>query len=128
MRERLEDAVDAVSLDVMVQRRSARGLPPPVADSASDRQEFTEEARAFLERLSADLLREATADLRRKASETAARAAGNELMRLLTAQVILARALPDYWQRFETIRHAYTAERVGSGGDRRGLVSRLFRR
>jgi hypothetical protein len=125
LRERLEDAVDAVGVDVMVQRRRAQGLPPPVSDSASDREEFAREVRAFLERLSTELLRDATPELARKAAQAAP---GDEPTRLLATQVVLARALADYWQRFETIRRAYMAERVGSGGDRRGLMRRLFRR
>jgi hypothetical protein len=38
---------------------------------------------------------------------------------------VLARELPDYWQRFESARTVY-AEHVESGGERRGLLGRLF--
>jgi NCAIR mutase (PurE)-related protein len=117
LRERIEDALDSVSLDVMAQRRRARGLPPPAADSGSDREEFTAGVRAFLERLGTELLREATAEQKRKAAESASRAGGGELGRLLAVQVTLARELPDYWQRFETLRVAYTAECLGSRGE-----------
>ena len=64
---------------------------------------------------------------RRKVS-AAERAPGDETQRLLGVHVALARELPDYWQRFETTRAAYTAERVGSGRERRGLLGRLFGR
>ena len=56
------------------------------------------------------------------------RGAGDETARLLAVQLVLARELPDYWQRFDAMRLAYTAERVGSGGERRGLLGRLFGR
>jgi hypothetical protein len=126
LRERLEEAVDFVCLDTMVQRRRALGLPAPVADSRTDLDEFTGQVRAFLEQLAA-----LAADLpheQRRRVEAAGGAAGDETTRLLAVQVALARELPDYWQRFDAARLAYAAERVGSGGERRGLLGRLFGR
>ena len=55
------------------------------------------------------------------------RAPGDETQRLLAVHVALARELPDYWQRFEAGRTAY-AEQIESGGERRGLLGRLFGR
>lgn len=126
--ERIEDAVDYVALDVMVQSRRRRGQPAPVAESARDREEFTAGVRDFLERLREDLLRDSTPDARGKAQEAAARAGDDPLNRLLAVQIALAKELPDYWQRFDAFRLAYTTERLASGGDGRGLLRRLFAR
>jgi hypothetical protein len=124
LRERLEEAVEFLCLDVMVQRRGALGLPPPEADSAGDRAEFTAQVRVFLERLG-DLAAGLGPEQRRKV-EAAQRGAGDETARLLAVQLVLARELPDYWHRFDAARVAYAAERIGSGGERRGLFGRLF--
>jgi hypothetical protein len=126
LRGRLEEVVDFVCLDAMVQHRRARDLPAPVADSARDREEFAGEVRAFLARLAA-----LTADLapeQRRRVEAVEQGTGDETARLLAVQVALARALPDYWQRFDAARLAYTAGRVASGGERRGRLDRLFGR
>jgi len=111
VRERIADAVDSVSLDVMVRRRRSRGLPEPVADSESDREEFTAGVRAFLERLRAELLPALSADQQNKAGEAVTRAGPDVIARLMAAQVTLARELPDYWQRFEAVRLVFTGER-----------------
>jgi hypothetical protein len=126
LRERIEEAVEFLCLDALVERRRARGLPPPAADSATDRAEFTAQVRAFLERLSA-LAQDLGPEQRQKVA-AAQHGAGDETARLLAVQLVLARELPDYWQRFDAMRLAYTAERVGSGGERRGLLGRLFGR
>ncbi len=110
VRERIADAVDSASLEVMVRRRRNRGLPEPVADSTHDREEFDAGVRALLERLRAELLPAASAQPR-KAAEAASRAGGDPLAGLLLLQVMLARELPDYWQRFEAVRLAVTDER-----------------
>jgi hypothetical protein len=127
IRERLEEAVDFVCLEIMVERRRAQGLPAPAADNTEDRTEFTVAVRAFLEHLEADL----TADLApadRRGVLEAARTADDPTGRLLAVQVGLARLLPDYWQRFETSRNRYAAESAAdaSRGDRGGLLRRLF--
>jgi hypothetical protein len=132
VRERLEEAVDSVSLEAMVQSRRARGLPPPAAESPADREEFTARARAFLERLAADLEPALGDAERRKAGDAAARAGAEPLARLIAVQVVLARSLPDYWQRFDAVRTAYLAEQVGpdagprSSGERPSLFRRLL--
>jgi len=127
LRERLEEAVDFVCLDALVQRRRALGLTPPSADNARDREEFTQGVRAFLTALRAAIAATLTEAQRRKLA-TAEHANGDETERMLAGHVVLARELPDYWQRFETARAAYTAERLSSGGKRRGLLARLFGR
>ncbi len=137
LRERLEEAIEFLCLDALVQRRRALGLPAPAADSARDRAEFAAQVRAFLERLgtlAADLGPE-----QRQKVEAAERGTADETARLLAVQTVLARELPDYWQRFESARVAYTTARLGglggpsrppmdSGGERRGLLGRLFGR
>jgi hypothetical protein len=132
VRERLEEAVDYVSLEAMVESRRARGLPPPAAESTADREEFTARARAFLERLAAGIGPALGEAERRKVEEAAARTGGEPLGRLLAVQVVLARSLPDYWQRFDAVRTAYLAEQAGpdlpprSSGERPGLIRRLL--
>ena len=127
VRERIEDAVDHVSLEILVESRRARGAPPPAADSTRDREEFSTGVRAFLERLLDELLREASAEVQGKAGEASARSR-DAIGRLVTAQVALARELPDYWQRFDAIRAAYTSEQRASRGQGGGRVGRLFGR
>jgi hypothetical protein len=127
VRERIEDAVDYVSLEVLVQSRRARGLAPPSADNGRDRDEFTAGVRAFLDRLLADLLPDTDTDTRRKAEEMAG-APGDAVERHVAAQVMLARALPDYWQRFDAIRTAFTSERLASGGEGRSRLGWLLGR
>lgn len=139
VRERIEDAVDHVSLEVLVESRRARGLPPPAADSARDRSEYEAGVRAFLERLHADLVPALDPVERRKVEAAAERAGPEPVARLVLAQVALARMVPDYWQRFDAVRLAFTDERLGgvvgrrsppaeSGGERRGRLGRLFAR
>jgi len=125
--ERLEEAVDFVCLDAMVQRRRARQLPEPAADSDEDRAEFNGRVDTFLDRLRRDVALDAPPELQAKIEEALARAGGERVRQLLAIQVVLAKELPDYWARFDTIRLAYTAEDDGSGGERRGLLGRLFR-
>ena len=120
VRERLEEAIDFVCLDALVRGRQARGLPAPVADSATDRAEYTQHVLALLRLLDAEV--PADDDARR----ARAAAGGDEAASLLAAQVARARTLPDYWQRFETLSARYLAEPAPSGGERRGLLARLF--
>jgi len=120
VRERLEEAVDFVCLDALVRSRQARGLPAPVADSAVDRTEYSQHVLAFLRLLDAEV---APPDDRRASGH-----AGTEEARLLTGQVARARALPDYWQRFEAVSARFLADPDASGGERRGMLARLFSR
>src|SRR5439155_638088 len=64
----------------------------------------------------------------RRRVDAAARAAGDETQGLLAVQVVLAKELPDYWQRFEASRVAYVGGEPASGGERSGLLGRLFGR
>ena len=127
LRERLEEAIDFVCLGALVERRRALGLPAPAADSASDRAEFTQSVRAFLAELQATIVPGLDEGQRRKVAAVE-QTPGDEVHRLLGVQVVLARELPDYWQRFEAARTTYTAARVTSGRERGGLLGRLFGR
>lgn len=124
LRERLEEAVDFVCLEALVKRRRALSLPAPSADSTRDREEFTQSVHTFLAELRSAIVPTLNEQQREKVA-AAERVSGDETQRLLSAHVVLARELPDYWQRFESARTVY-AEHVESGGERRGLLGRLF--
>lgn len=133
VRDRIAEAVDSVCLGVMVESRRARGLPAPAPDSAHDRAEFNTDVETFLTRLG-DKIISATLgeDQRRALALTVERTGQDRLTRLLAIQVSLAKLLPDYWQRFETVRAAHESGwSVGptstSGGDRSGWLGRLGR-
>ena len=117
LRTRLEEAVDHACLDAMVSARRSTGGPAPVADDTRDREEFTATVRAFLERLRDEI-----------PTDAGEAADGDEEWRLLTAQVERAKALPDYWQRFEIVRARFTEGHVASGGARRGVLGRWLGR
>jgi hypothetical protein len=139
--ERIEEAVDFVCLDALVESRRAHHLADPVADSAEDRAEFENGVRAFLEHLERSLLPALTPEQRRHVPGAAG--TRSELDRL-SIQVALAKALPDYWQRFDELRSVYTADTIatgraagpsgpaagpagpGSGGERRSRLRRLL--
>ena len=129
VRERLEEAIDYVCLEALVRERRDRGLPPPVADSADDRRAYTDNVLTFLRLLGREI---ATTEGQPKPARGPD--ADDEQARLIGAQVALARTLPDYWQRFETISEAYLAGRASathgdaSGREGRGLLARLFGR
>lgn len=135
VRERLEEAVDYVCLDALVRARRARGLPPPAADNPDDRRAYTANVLAFLELLRRELSAALSAQDQRKLP--APSADRDPQAHLIAVQVALARRLPDYWQRFEAVQTRYLAspvpptaeaEAVGSRGESRGLLARLFGR
>ena len=126
LRERLEEAVDFVCLEALVKRRQALSLPAPSADNTRDREEFTRSVQTFLAELSSAIAPTLSAEQQRKVA-AAERKPSDETQRLLGVHVVLARELPDYWQRFETARTVY-AEHLDSGSERRGLLARLFGR
>jgi hypothetical protein len=132
VRDRIGEAVDFVCLEAMVHARQARALPPPAADSARDRAEFEASVETFLARLGDEISSSLAPEQRESFRAATARATGDPLARLLGGQVALAKLLPDYWQRFETVRAAYAAE-VGepptaSGRDRPRWLDRLLGR
>lgn len=127
LRERLEEAVDFVCLEALVKRRQALSLPAPSADNTRDRDEFTQSVHTFLAELRAAIA-PTLSDQQRQKVAAAERAPGDETQRLLGVHVVLARELPDYWQRFESARTIYAEHVVESGSERRGLFGRLFGR
>ena len=130
VRDRITEAVDFVCLDVMVQARQILELPAPVPDSAEDRAEFDARVETLLGRLGDELSSVLDAEQRQALGAAAERARGDRLSRLLAVQVALAKLLPDYWQRFESVRAAFAAEAAGapptSGRDRPGWLGRLL--
>ena len=135
VRERLEEAVDYVCLEALVRERRARGLAPPAADSADDRRAYTEEVMALLRLLRRELTGALGVEAQRKA-EAAGAAPGDEQAGQIAVQVLMARTLPDYWQRFEAVSADYLAGRRAegrpmpsaafSGRERGSLLGRLF--
>ena len=119
IRERLEEAIDFVCLDALVRAREAQQRPSPVADSVADRAEYAAYLDAFLRLLDAEIPPPPSGERDPRVDEQA---------RLVARQVAAARALPDYWQRFETLSARFLAEPTASGGERRGVLARLFRR
>lgn len=119
VRERLEEAIDFVCLDALVRARQTGGLPAPAADSSTDRAEYSRHVLALLRRLNAEV----------PPPSVTSRASGrDEQEHLLASQVACARALPDYWQRFEVVSERFLAELAPSSGERRGVLARLFGR
>ena len=125
LRARIEEAVDHGCLEAMVSARRAKGTPLPRADDVRDREEFITTMRALFVRLRDEIPADAD-DAVRATSETDVHA--DEEWRLLAVQIARAKALPDYWQRFDAVRVRFTAEYVQSGGARRGVLGRLFGR
>jgi len=123
--ERLEEAVDTACLELLVEARRARNLPPPVADSAEDRAEFERLVRVFLGRLKASITAGLGVEERRHLAP-APPGTRDEGARLLAVQVSLARLLPDYWQRFEAVKNEFAAEQTLPPRGRGGLLGRLF--
>ena len=128
IRQRIEEAVDIACLDILVNGRRTRGLPPPQAHREEDRAEFNQVVRQLLTRLQTHLVAPLDEPLRRRVTQMGQAAGANPVERLLTIQVALARELPDYWQRFDAIRTEYAAEQSASGGESSGLFRRLFGR
>lgn len=123
VRERVEEAVDHVCLEALVQTRRARGLPLPSADSASDKEAYTANVVEFLEQLRREIAADVTPELLARVSE-ATGGRGDAQTRLVAAQVVLARALPDYWQRFDATRARYLTELPSGDADHEGTARR----
>jgi hypothetical protein len=121
IRERLEEALDAACLEILVTTRQTEGLPPPAADSQHDRAEYEAEVRRLLERLDAHFLPSPDDEHR-----SAAQSGRDPVARLMAVQVTLARELPHYWQQFDAVRLDYARERSASRGQGRGFLRRLF--
>ena len=119
--ERLEEAVEFVCMDLLVQLRRAHGGPAPVAKSASDRQEFQRLVGEWLLHLRGALLDGLPREEVQKVSQAEEARGREEIPRLLAGQAALARTLPDYWQRFETLRAAFAQARLTTRPRRSGF-------
>jgi hypothetical protein len=128
LRTRLEDAVDNACLDAMVSARRVDGEPLPIADDVRDREEFAASVRALLERLRDEIPADTAAAAAGNANVSSDVPAGDEEWRLLTAQIGRAKALPDYWQRFDEVRQRFNADYRELRGARRGVLGRWLRR
>jgi len=124
IRERLEEALERAALKLLVDLRARQGRPAPADSSDADRREF--------ESLVGDLLAYVDAAFRgdldardRQDLERAESHAPSERDRLLAGQVLLARRLPDYWQRLERYEAAYAESRLEARAARSWL-DRLF--
>lgn len=115
LRERIEEAVDVAVLEAMVEARRQRQHPLPASDSPRDQSEFARGVRVLLERLQVALEPALDAEQRRRAAQTLERAGHDPTARSLALQVALARALPDYWQRFDEIRTAFARRWAETG-------------
>jgi hypothetical protein len=125
VRERLEEALDAACLEILVATRQAQQLPPPAADSEHDRAAYEVEVRQLLERLDAHFLPLVSEELRGKTRD-AGLSGRDPQARLMAVQVMLAKELPDYWQQFDAVRQDYAGGRSASRGESRGFLRRLF--
>jgi len=124
LRERIQEAVEMAGLELMVELRRHRGRPAPQTASDDDRREFEQTARELLAHLrdafSAALSAGERGELERAEAEAA------EPERWLAGQALLARRLPDYWQRFEAYRAAWAQARLDAPAPRSGWLARLF--
>lgn len=117
VRERVEEALDFFVLDLLVHLRRAQGRAAPAEGNARDRREFEGLARAFLLALEAEC----------GAGASPTPTAAPDLGALVGRQVGYAKALPDYWQRFDRVKERFRAARLEAAG-RPSLLRRLFGR
>lgn len=117
VRERIEEALDFLLLDLLGRLRRAQGRPGPAEGNARDLREYEALARDLLQALETEC-GQAHADPAPPAQELTA---------LLDRQVRHAKALPDYWQRFEAVTERFRASRLEAAG-RLSLLRRLFGR
>jgi hypothetical protein len=127
LRARIEEAVEMAALKVMVDARARLGHPAPEQSNEVDRREFQASAVALLVHLR-EAFRAELGAAERTELDRAEAGHQTERERLLAGQVLLARTLPDYWQRFEAHRTAYGQSRLQSETSRSGWRQRLFRR
>ena len=125
LRERIQEAVEMAGLELMVELRRRHGQPVPDTDSAADRAEFEQTARALLRHLRTAFDAELAAEQREGLGR--AESSAGEPEPLLAGQAFLASHLPDYWQRFETYRAAYARGQLDAPPTRGGWLSRLLR-
>jgi hypothetical protein len=126
LRERIEEAVEMAGLSLMVERRKREQRPLPQEDNTRDREEFRAMAEDLLEHLHTAFL-DALPTADRQAADAAAPDAGGARAQRLAVQVLLAKRLPDYWQRFETHRDEHARAQLGAASAEGGWLKRLFK-
>jgi hypothetical protein len=126
LRDRLLEALEHRSLAALLEQRQREGRPAPDPSSAADRREWEVITARLLSHLRGAFDATLDAPERVRLAE-AEQAHGPGRERLLAAQVLLARILPDYWQRLE--QHQATFEAGGDAGpppSGAGWLRRLF--
>ena len=124
LRERIQEAAEVAALELMVERRRRRGLPVPENDNHADRREFDATTRELLTQVRAAFRNEMPDEQRAELEQ--AESGPAELQRLLAGHALLARRVPDYWQRFERYRADYARTTADAPTPRTGLLARLF--
>lgn len=124
LRERIQEAVEMAGLGLMVEARQHHGRPAPDTDSTADRKEFEEISRALLAHLRSEFHAALSAEQQRALERV--ETAPDEPEPFLAGQTLLARELPDYWQRFETYRAAYARTCLAPPPPGGGWLSRLL--
>lgn len=125
--DRITEALDMAGIKLMVDLRQRQGRPAPETSSDADRREFEQIVSQLLTHLrdafSSELAPEQRAEL-----ERAEEAQSKPPDKLLAGQVLLARRLPDYWQRFEAHVAEYEKTRLDTPASGSGWLSKLFGR
>lgn len=127
LRERIEEAVAMAGLELLVALRQKQGRAAPEEGSVSDRQEHEGLVAELLAHLRLAFRAEVAEPERLALTEleAAARDSGD---RALEGQVLLAKRLPDFWQRFEVHRAAHAEARLSERVQGSGWLQRLFGR
>ena len=126
--ERIEEAVDAFCLDLLVRLRREGGRSMPVADSTADRGEFEALVGAFLRHLGVAMVDGGPAAHSGEMTEGESGTPADGHAQLLARQVAFARRLPDYWKRFEAAQGTFASAILASEASRGGWLDRLFGR
>jgi len=123
IRERLQEAVEMAGLKLLVDLRARHGRPAPDTSSEADRREFEALATDLLAHLRTAFYVELSEESRRALEQAEARLQSAR-ERLLAGQVLLARRLPDYWQRLERHEAAYLKTRLDAPTAKTGWLGR----
>lgn len=126
LRQRIEEAVEMAALELVVTLRAAHGRPAPDGASPADRREVEDTAQDLLRHLGSAFDAELTPEQRLAVGRAEAAARGDQP--LIAGQTLLARRLPDYWQRFERYRGAYAQARLEAPPARPGWLDRFRER
>ena len=127
LRARIAEAAEMASLDLLVALRARGGRPAPEDGNERDRAELSALAFEFLDALRSALTA-ALPEADRAALEAAETRAEDPRARALAGHAVLARRLPDYWQRFEAARVSFAESRMAAVGEERGWLRRMFGR